>query len=446
MSVSVPLVRTAPGVDDPDGRVPVDHEAAAVAHLVQGHRPGWSLPAALHHDEAVLQVELDRVWRRSWLFVGTSAQLAHPGDTLTWSVGRESVLLVRGEDGEVRALHNVCRHRGYRLAADGASCGRRSLVCPYHSWAYALDGSLRGAPHMGPDLDTASLGLRPVAVRDVAGLLFVCFDPEPPDLDVADAAIRPQLAPHALVRTVVAAVHSYRVRAGWKLLVENNRECYHCRANHPEFCLSNFEFGVAGDSRTNRRYSEAVAEQERGWTGLGLAPREVSFPGGAPFRVARLPLRDGFETESISGGLVAPPLGALPRRGVGSLRVVSLPNLWAHANADYVMTTRLTPVDAGTTDVEVVFLVRDDAVEGVDYSREELTDVWRATCEQDWELCERNAAGLRSSGYVPGPLSPVTEGSVATFHAWYLDLLSTPRETGASTRTGMGTGTGTPST
>ena len=119
-------------------------------------------------------------------------------------------------------------------------------------------------------------------------------------------------------------------------------------------------------------------------------------------------------------GLAAPDVG--PR--AGSLRIISLPNFWAHANCDYAMTTRLLPVGPGLTDVEVCFLVRGDAVEGVDYDPERVAAVWRATSEQDWELCENNAAGIRSVAYEPGPFSPVTESSVEGFLRWYLDELS----------------------
>lgn len=154
-----------------------------------------------------------------------------------------------------------------------------------------------------------------------------------------------------------------------------------------------------------------------------MSPIDVSFDAGGWFRVARLPLRDGYLTESLSGKLVAPVLGALDGADVGSLRVISLPNSWSHANADYAMTTRLTPVGPAMTGVDLTFLVRDDAVEGVDYDPAELTEVWVSTSEQDWLLCEQNHAGAASRGYTPGPLSTVTEGSVQAFHAWYARAL-----------------------
>ncbi|MEP7021079.1 MAG: SRPBCC family protein, partial [Pseudonocardiales bacterium] len=203
-----------------------------------------------------------------------------------------------------------------------------------------------------------------------------------------------------------------------------------CRANHPEFCLSNFDVGAAGDVRRSRAFDAALAEHWRRWVDQGLAPREVSFDGGGFFRVARLPLRHGYLTESLSGRLIAPLLGRLPSADVGSLRLITLPNSWTHVDADYAVTTRLTPMTPDRTDVDVTFLVREDAVEGVDYDMTDLTAVWQATSEQDWSLCEASAAGVRSSGYLPGPLSPVTEGSVGAFHEWYMRALPALSHTG----------------
>ena len=93
------------------------------------------------------------------------------------------------------------------------------------------------------------------------------------------------------------------------------------------------------------------------------------------------------------------------------------------------MTTRLLPAGPDLTDVEVCFLLKKDAVEGVDYDPKSVAAVWKATCEQDWELCENNFAGIRSVAYEPGPFSPVTESSVESFVRWYLGQLEDEGQT-----------------
>lgn len=403
---------------------------ARVTELAASQPVGYSLLQDYYVSPEVFELDLERVFAANWLFVATAAELPRPGDTVTWSLGRDSVLLMRANDGTIGAYHNVCRHRGCRLSADGPA-SMRVVVCPYHQWTYGLDGSLRSAAHRGASVAREELSLRAVHLRDLGGLLFVCFADDPPPFADAAAAIEPQLRLHELDHTRVAVRQHYTVRANWKTLVENNRECYHCRGNHPEFCLTNYDFGIPGDSRTSHRYEAALADHHRRWVTHGLAPLEVSFADGGWFRVARLPLRDGFVTESLSGELIAPLLGRLPSSDVGSLRLITLPNSWTHVDADYAAATRLTPVAAETTHVDITFLVREDAVEGRDYAVDDVSAVLGATSEQDWVLCEANAAGIRSRGYLPGPLSPVTEGSVSTFHDWYLRALASGGVSGA---------------
>ncbi len=314
------------------------------------------------------------------------------------------------------------------IDADGVQ-PRARIVCPYHSWAYRPDGSLAGAPFMGEDFDAADHRLAAVPVRDLEGLLFVSlnFSPERRaeldiEFDAMATAVGPHLLPYRLRKTEVATVETYRVAANWKTITENNRECYHCRGNHPEFCLSNYEFGVAGDPRSNAAYDAEVRAQTASWEQQGLPTHTENFPGGRPFRVARLPLKPGCVTESMTGRRVAPLLGSVSERS-GSLRVICMPSMWVHVNCDYAMLTRVTPIDADTTDVEVTYLVAAGAQAGRDYHSADVSDVWVKTSMQDWELSERNHRGQASRAYRPGPLSPVTETSLGTFHDWYVEQL-----------------------
>ena len=393
--------------------------STTLAPGLRGRHEGEALPQNYYVDDAVFAAEIDGVLGAGWLFAGHTCELPEAGDYLVVDVGPESVIVNRDPTGALRAHHNVCRHRGSRLTSDPRG-HVRAFVCPYHQWAYDLNGSLRSARLMGPDFCTEGYGLVPVAVEELAGLVFVSLASEPPPFAPAAAAIGPQLAPHRLEQARIARRDHYRVRANWKTIVENNRECYHCRGSHPEFCLSNFDLGTHGDARRRADYDDALAAAYRRWEEAGLAPREVTFPGGSWYRASRLPLKAGYRTESLDGRPVAPTMGALAGTDPGSLRVVGLPTMWAHANLDYAVTTRLTPIDPATTDIDVTFLVSATAREGVDYDPDALTGVWRATCEQDWQLCENNYAGIRSRAYRPGPLSPVVENSVDAFLDWYL--------------------------
>ena len=406
--------------------------ATDLSDLLRSRKPGKSLPREFYTDWRIFREDLRRVFHGNWIFAGHSCEIPKPGDYFILPVGEEELVILRDKEGEVRAHFNVCRHRGSRIVTE--PCGNaRALVCPYHQWVYGLDGRLTGARLMGEGFDKDQYRLRSAHVRELAGLIFVCLsqDKATPDFDAAVADIEPQLRSHGLDRAKVAVRDSYEVRANWKGLVENNRECYHCRVSHPEFCMSNYDLGLPGDTRGGEGYDATLGREYERWRELGLHPREVNFPGGDPYRVSRLPLKEDFLTESLDGRLVAPLMGELTDPRVGSLRIITLPNLWAHANCDYAVTTRLLPIGPELTRVDVCFLVREDAAEGEDYDPEDVAAVWRATSEQDWELCENNHAGIKSVAYEPGPFSEITESSVEAFARWYLDQL---QDTASKTR------------
>ena len=403
--------------------------------LLKSRIPGKSLPREFYVEPEIFEEDLRRVFYRNWLFAGHACEIPEPGDYFLLPVGAENLIVLRDKEGAVRAHFNVCRHRGSRIVTEERGHSR-SLVCPYHQWVYALDGGLTNARLMGESFDADGYRLRPALARELAGLVFVCLatGESHPDFEAFSEAVEPQLRPHGLERAKVAARDSYEVRANWKVLVENNRECYHCRVSHPEFCMSNYDLGLPGDSRSDAGYESTLEHEYGRWRSLGLSPEEVSFPGGSGYRVSRLPLKEGFLTESLDGGLVAPLMGELTDPNVGSLRLITLPNFWGHANCDYAMTTRLLPIGPELTRVEVSFLVREDAAEGVDYDPDRVAEVWRATSEQDWELCENNHAGIRSVAYEPGPYSQITEGSVETFVQWYLGQLGDAGDAGGAPR------------
>src|SRR5579863_6566786 len=137
-----------------------------IAALVR-QRAAWrTLPADLYRRADVFEADCDVFFERLWVLVGVAADVPKPGDVFVEEIGRASVIVTRGEDGLVRAFHNVCRHRGARLRDSGKGSAKR-IVCPYHRWTYRLNGALMRAPHMGSDFDTSCNGLSSVHLRDV---------------------------------------------------------------------------------------------------------------------------------------------------------------------------------------------------------------------------------------------------------------------------------------
>jgi len=202
---------------------------------LDAQRPGHSLTRPFYSDPAIFETEMQTIWAREWIFAASAAELPSPGSYVTLQLGTYPVIIVRGADGVIRAFHNVCRHRGQRLCAKPAGTSAK-LVCPYHQWTYDSDGRLLWARDMGADFDMAGHGLKPVACAETAGMVFVCLAATPPDFASVQAAADQYTAPHGLGDLKVA--HRSRIVEGgnWKLVLENNRECYHCAGSHPALC------------------------------------------------------------------------------------------------------------------------------------------------------------------------------------------------------------------
>jgi phenylpropionate dioxygenase-like ring-hydroxylating dioxygenase large terminal subunit len=388
-----------------------------VRELLARRRAGWSLEQPFYTDPSVFALDLERVFRRNWLFAGHANRIPRPGDYFTHEFANDSLILIRGDDEQVHALFNVCRHRGSRICLE-ASGHNKKLVCPYHQWVYEKDGTLASAKSMPEDFDRAEAGLFRAAVRVVEGLIFLCFSDAPPDFEPVEEGIRAHLAPYELRRAKICHTQTYRVRANWKLMEENFRECYHCPVGHPEYCHVATPVGESREEIASFR----AAQRER-WAQSGLSLLDIDFTPDNGFHCSRYPMRQGFVSESLDGQPVAPLLGRLKDRNAGILAIVMFPDFWFEASSDYVCSMRRTPISPTLCEVETSWLVHEDAVEGRDYDVERVTAFWRITGEQDWTLCENNQAGVNSSRYVPGPYALV-EGGTETFVRWYLRQLA----------------------
>ena len=406
--------------------------ASDIATLVAGRRPGHALAGPFYTSPEVFDTDIEAVFATHWIFVATEPEVPEPGDFVTVDLGGYSVIIVRDDEGEVRALHNVCRHRGSRVLHE-----RRgevgNLVCGYHQWTYSTDGTLL---HAGPQADTfdpACFGLKQVAVRTVEGLIFICLASRPPDdFDEVADRIRPYLAPHQLARTRVAHQMDLVEHANWKLVMENNRECYHCEAGHPELTCTFFPtYGYALADIPARlmpahaRYLQAESDLARDCRDRGMAHELIEELHARPtaFRVQRAPLDGGGESYTRDGKIASSRLlGELDLPKLGRMSLHLQPNSWFHFLSDHVVTFTVLPLAADRTLVRTTWHVHADAVEGTDYDLDHLTEVWRATNEQDAALVRGAQLGVGSPAYEPGPYAP-NEYQVDHLVTWYLERL-----------------------
>ena len=378
---------------------------------LDAYRRGWSMPQGFYTEPAIFEQEITQIWRKYWLFAGLSTTIPNAGDYFLYKIHTDSVIIIRGNKGEIYAHHNTCRHRGSLICLE-ASGNAPALMCPYHQWVFDKSGKLLKARLMPDDFDKSAHGLHPVQVRVVAGLIYVCLDENPPVFDKVAHDFNQFLRPFSLEKAKIAHQTTYTLHTNWKLITENFRECYHCGPAHPEYCNA-----VVGANMRESAEKE-TAQKAAVWQAKGFATDTVNFEGDSFHFAVRYPLRNGVQSYSLDGGKVALPMGEHQDYDAGVVGLVSYPNFWIDAVSDYVWVMQITPISPAKTRVDITWLVDAAAVEGLDYTVERLTEFWKVTAEQDWQLCENNYAGICSSSYQPGPLAPA-ETDVILFLEWY---------------------------
>jgi len=213
-------------------------DMAATLHSI-GPEPdaldGMSLPGWLYHDAEFFEAEKRAFLRASPQIVCHQNEIAAPGEWRSLDYLGESIIVMRGDDGEARAFHNVCRHRGSRLVDGEGGCAK-VLTCPYHAWSYARDGRLVGVPHRNeyPGLDTSSHGLKPVALENWHGFLFVRLEEGLPSVAEMMAPYAAEISPYRFEDLRAIGRVTLRPRdLNWKTIADNYSDHLHIPVGHP---------------------------------------------------------------------------------------------------------------------------------------------------------------------------------------------------------------------
>jgi glycine betaine catabolism A len=337
-----------------------------------------TLPGPLFTDPDVFNREMARLFRKSWQCVGREDELATPGSFRTVEVAGSGVLLLRNADGELRAFHNVCRHRGTRLVEKAEGTDLKRLTCPYHAWTYDLNGRLLGAPHMQgvKGFDRSESGLYPVAVQTWRGFLFVNLDPRPEPLERTLGGLVRRCANYPLESLRRTHRVVYDIAANWKLVVQNANECYHCPGVHPQLVkITPYRSGEE-DLRTGPVFG--------GW----------------------MDFVDEVETATLSGKTAR---AAFPGLSAEDLRrvyyYVLYPANFLSLFPDYVTFDWFIPM--GPEHTRLVFEVyvhkdeKDLAADAMEF--------WEMTNRQDWHICEMAHLGSKTAAYFQGRYSTEEE-------------------------------------
>jgi glycine betaine catabolism A len=361
-------------------RTPAPITAEELASVRSPFRKATLLPGRAYHDGAIHEWELEEIFRRDWIAVGRAEETPEPGSFLLRDVLGESVIVVRGRDGVIRAFYNVCRHRG--TAVEERECGKAvRFQCPYHAWIYDLDGRLIRARHTEDleDFSFDTFGLTPIRCEEWGGFVFVCF---------AEEALTPPLREymgdwfehHAgfgrdMSQLCRAVRLTYDVAANWKIVAENYSECYHCPGVHPLL---------------NR-----------------LTPYDLGedFAADGPWKGGWMVFADGCETMSVTGKRDGRPI-LYARDETEARRIyyyILWPNLIVSVHPDYVLTHQAWPDGPNRSVVQCDLYVAADKVDSLDVSG--AVAFWDITNREDYHVVEMQQRGTRSRSWVAGRYS-----------------------------------------
>jgi choline monooxygenase len=350
-----------------------------------------ALDARFYRDPELAELEQERIFARTWQLVAHVSQLPNPGDYLTGTAGVQPVLVLRADDGRLRAFRNVCRHRGSRLLNGSGQCGQ-AIRCLYHGWTYRLDGQLIGVPEGRSiaDLDKSELGLFPARVETLCGLVFVNLDIHAQPLAEQVAGLPERLAPYGIERLKASGEWHNTQPSNWKIVIDNYNEGYHVPIAHP------------GLMRL-LDYKHYDVEVHDGWVWFDAPMRDK--PSGNPM-------------ERAYQRLVTP----MPGLGDADRRVwryaMIYPNTTIDLYPDQVATWRIDP-DGPLRSRDVARTYRHPRAGArtrlAQFANNRLNTL---VGKEDYDLVENVQAGLETRGFELGPLSH-REAAIA----WFADRI-----------------------
>lgn len=350
----------------------------------------YAMPAWIYSDPRLAALEQERIFRPSWQIVCHVNQIARAGDFVTLELGSDSVVVVRDKEGAIQAFHNVCRHRGARMLDGSGKCAG-AITCPYHGWTYRYDGALIGVPSKDSfaDLDRGKHGLIPVRVDVFLGFVFVCIAGNPPKPADVFGEMVEEFTPYRIGDMVALGPITEEVwEVDWKLAIDNYLESYHVPIGHP---------GLA-------RMFTPDYEDQRGIPGLA---RGISWIKDLP---------SSRWSERVYTKHITEIATHLPDENRRSWRFYSmLPNLGIDLFPEQIDFFQVLPGGPGKTRVRGALFGLPDERRDMKLMRFLGTRINALVNAEDRFLCERVAQGLRSSTYVPGPLSDL-ERWMSEFH------------------------------
>ena len=352
-----------------------------VAQFYADTAEGSSLPNAAYTSETFFKLEQETVFRKNWVIAGFAHDIPEAGDMRPVEIGGSPLVLVRGRDGEIRAFHNACRHRGAKLVLDNVKSAK-SFVCPNHSWSYDLDGRLLARPHFfgGEKHDINRepchrADLAPVRCTTWHDWIFVNLDGNAPPLEEYLEPITSRLGDYDFSTLVFGEALEFNIQANWKLAIENFIEPYHVFSCHP--WLNSF---VTMAERTPPSFDRHVLR-----CGYEFQKTDPARGEGLPY------FPDLPEDKQKSGEWF-----------------VLFPNFAFEVFPDQVDVFIANPISTGESRETIAIYFIGDGASADEYApgRQNVVQNWHDLNNEDIGVIERMQAGRHSEGFDGGVLSP----------------------------------------
>ncbi|MGI9305921.1 MAG: aromatic ring-hydroxylating oxygenase subunit alpha [Gammaproteobacteria bacterium] len=366
-----------------------------------------TLAPAAYYDEEFYALEQQQVFARNWVAAGPASRVQNPGDIMLADIAGVSLIITRDDAGELRAFHNVCRHRGARLcAADGA--GHKRIVCPYHGWGYNLRGECIGTPlfdkganrravqmhdmsHL-KSFDRKDFGLIPARAAQWGMMIFACLDETAPPLSEVIGDLPRRLQNYRLEEWREIGEREYDIQCNWKLLVENAVEYYHLPWVHPRL------------AKTSR-----IADHHR-WQGAGM------YCGISTSPVTATDDSGWLSMKNISG------LSAEEK--ISGYFFGLFPNLVIFIMPSHAFIIHARPRGPSRTVEKAWLVAHPECTDGMPAAaRREVLDFWHEVNLEDVGICERVQQGLSQSGYPGGRMCYHFEEPVHRFQNMVIDAM-----------------------
>ncbi len=343
--------------------------------IVDGTR---TLPGKYYHSREIYQEEVEKIFYKFWIYACRAEEIENVGDYKLIQVEDESIILTRDKEGKIRALFNVCSHRGTQLCTEpSGNFNSGSIQCPYHAWTYNLAGDLIAAPLMkeGDRFNKKACSLPQASVYNWEGFVFINLDENPVPFEEHMEALMGKFSDWKMAELRIAHHIRYDLNCNWKLILQNYQECYHCPGVHP-----------------------LLSE----WTPVQSAQHDAE-KGAVIGGFMDLTKERGSMT--MDGEAAAPPVCDVSGDDLQRIYYYSIfPNLLLTPHPDFVLFHHITPEGPGKIINDCYWLFRPEVI--ADPKAKEriksAVDFWDLTNRQDWQVCEQMQIGTKSKRFTRG--------------------------------------------